>query len=351
MRPGQADVAETRQGAIGAGLLENGIRPLYADVWNPKSYTSNGTALQQWHELSPDDPGRLIPITNSDPIRPDAYRLRDVPQTARARLFYDIPGYNNGELCSTWHGREALQFSLFRLLGNVASTPDYTVLRPGDGPFKSFSHMPGDMLFAKPAARGAYTDVGRDMPKLARRTRYVHRDKVPELLADAAFSGGILLQPDIAAPVEEIAQRLGIDTESVPDFAARKHHTIRIYELAGSVTDTVISGRSDVAEVRLVGPNDIGNPEPSYYRLYEPEQVLEVFPEVRNVHDTVRKRVQECFGLNYYAADYFLSAKDGAMVDALHTRPWLPSIGDDPLSRRTVATEVNVLTRLATTRS
>jgi hypothetical protein len=348
IRRGLDDIAETRQGAIGAGLEANGISPIYVDFGNGESFTPDGTAIQDYRVLDPDNPGRLVQSRHGSrmPITPSTYRIRDVPDDLRpafARVAGEIPGYNNGELCTRLLSRVGMR----HVLAGLGFSEHLPPTNPADSGSieRTLQDSAGDMVFVKPMI--GYSDVGGDTDELIRRARYLPRDEVAQQIRDPRW-GMVFVQEDIAGSVDEVVEHLAIDPATVPELETRRHHTIRLYQMTGSHQ----AGRSpepDVAEVRLISPADIGRPQPSHYELCEPEEVFEALSDIefQDLHRRVTQRVGDRYGLNYCAIDYFLTKQGRVAIDALHVRPWLPSIKEGDLSCRTVSAEVRALSALA----
>ncbi|HSW98385.1 MAG TPA: hypothetical protein VLF71_00955 [Candidatus Saccharimonadales bacterium] len=339
-RPGQANITETRQGAIGAGLEAEGITPVYVDVGSPKAFTPDSSAVRTFCLRDPRDPSRLVPANAYAPVVPDAYRFRDVPHDARPAFATEVPGYNDGELCTALLGRISMRMVLARL-GFGKHTAPTTITRAANAAATLKDMAPG-MVFVKPGEDGAYTDVGADRPgALPRRARYVHTAEMHNTIARRS-PGRVIVQPDVSIPSVEIAGRLGLKLGEV-DPTWRQHHAIRLYQMTDGQPP-------DLAEVRFQATQNIGQPEPPYYKLLEPGHVFDAIPEIRVLHSALATEIQGRYGLNYVAVDYFMGKTDAGdevpLINAIHARPWLPSVRED-LSWRTVETEVQTLSRLA----
>ncbi len=335
-------VAETRQGAIGMGLAAEGITPVYADFGSPESFTHDG-AIKAYDILSN---GYLQPPDNKQPVYPDAYRIRGLPDDKRpefAQSNSTVSGYNSGKLCEQLLSRVGVR----AMLRNFAEYMPPATQTDRQSLARALGAVAGDMVFMKPTT--STSDVLGDTAKHIRRAHYLRREEVASRLNDPRFTT-VLLQEDVAAPLDDIMQRLKISPAGIVELEYRKHHTIRIYHMIGDKRSIV--QEPDVAEIRLMNRYDIGRPEPSRYALYEPDEVFAAFADtgLEVLHTRLTQEIADKYGLNYCAVDYFLTRENKPAINGVHVRPWLPSInaGDSDLSRRTVTSEVRMLTALAT---
>ena len=358
--PSQFNVLGPHEGAVVAGLKERyGVRTIHADFRDPNhTFTSDGMAVEQFRVPNPTRPGWLVPPSGeSMPIRPDVYRALDTPSHVRplfAKSESGTPGYNNGKLCSRLTTRRGMLEEI-EDLGCADLLPPY-VVASGRSIANELEGIDGDKVFVKPSP--GYSDIYEDATDIMRRAQYLSHAEAVALLRGEDYGygeNGAILQEDIAAPIGEIAAklaRLAIDSNTVYDIDRREHHTIRMYQMTGARGFLREPDMPDVAEIRLMAPEDIGKPEPSYYVLREPADVFAAFEDagLYPSHYRLMTAIGEEYGLNYCAADYIITKQGGVAITGLHVRPRLPDFDPDErsLGYRTVATEITVLGLLAT---
>jgi hypothetical protein len=334
-RPQDTDVSQTRQGAIGKRLLDQGINVLYADFDNPDSFTGDGRALQQASYL---EDGRLVAASLPQPVVPDVYRIRDLGKTERPRFTDFMEGYNHPDLSTLTLGRISMLEALKRW-GFGASLPETQVITD-----RRHVDLPDASAFLiKPGATRLRSDVATDQPgKPQRRARYVTREKVQDTISELSLQGAVLLQPAHNIPSTEVFDRLHAVLNPVANLSEQPLHMLRIFHM----TNEDDSGTPVVADVRFMHASDVGK-QRSPYQLVEPDALFEAAPELGELHTKLAVHIADKYGTNYFAGDYFLT-NEGVVINGLHLRAFSPALRPDDLSHRTIDVEVDKLAAMAT---
>lgn len=341
-----AAVAGSRQEAIGRALLSQDITPIFA---GPDELQTEADAITDYRILDLDTrtlvaPGSDMPAA----IRPDAWRLRDIPDENRppfarstAQGTESTPGYNNGALCA----RLATRMSLRELMPELGLKYDKNMNRsfqidPGSVE-STLDKIEGDRVFLKPFDR--HTDVHKPDAHQLLRSRYLPRDQVARYVHGPAY-----LEPNIAAPASTVLERFGLSpNQPTDDFDLDSAcHTIRLYQTTGFE-----GAQTELAELRLLAPEHVGRPEPCHSWLFEPAVAQAALKQtgVWRINEAIGDQIGDRYGMNFIAVDYFLADRgrtQNAMVDDILVRPWLPEIKDHA-SWKTVEIEADMLRTLA----